>query len=249
MNKPFISVVTVCRNSEKTIARTIESVLAQEFKDYEYIIVDGASSDRTVGIIGQYEPLFEGRMHWTSEPDKGIYDAFNKGIRLASGVYVWIVNSDDFMEKDALNTISSALSELNPSPCAVLGFNARFVKKNGETEIFESSENNIPKSYRRDWPLVPHPSTVVPKEVYVKFGMYDDRFKIMADIDWFHNIYKKGVEIIAVPKVITNMTEGGISTSGTSSNDFSLYLKKNFPCPFSRAAHWSFKKLWELVHN
>lgn len=247
MKKPLFSVVTVCRNSEKTISRTIESVLAQEFKDYEYIIVDGASSDSTVEIIRQYESLFEGRMHWTSEPDKGIYDAFNKGIRLALGEYVWIVNSDDYMEKDALKTISNALADLNPSPCAVLGFNTRFVKKNGETVILEASEKKIPKLYRRDWPLVPHTSIVVPKEVYSKYGMYDDRFKIMADVDWFHNIYKKGVEIIVVPKIITNMTEGGISTSITFSNDFALYLKKNYPCPVSRAAHWLFNKIWNLI--
>ena len=102
---PFITIVTVCYNSEKTIERTIKSVLSQQFTDYEYLIVDGVSKDTTLSIIQKYEPLFNGHMKWRSEPDKGIYDAFNKGCKWASGKYVWIVNSDDYMEPDALTKI------------------------------------------------------------------------------------------------------------------------------------------------
>ena len=104
-SNPFITIVTVCYNSEKTIERTIKSVLSQQFTDYEYLIVDGVSKDTTLSIIQKYEPLFNGHMKWRSEPDKGIYDAFNKGCKWASGKYVWIVNSDDYMEPDALTKI------------------------------------------------------------------------------------------------------------------------------------------------
>lgn len=101
-HRPLFSIATPCYNSEKTIERTIKSVLQQEFKDYEYIIVDGGSTDGTLEIIKKYEPLFEGRMKWKSEPDKGIYDAFNKGVQRSSGYYCWNVNSDDWIEPDAL---------------------------------------------------------------------------------------------------------------------------------------------------
>lgn len=93
----LFSIITVCFNSEKIIERTIKSVLEQSYQDYEYILVDGASSDRTLEIIHQYEPLFQGKMKLISEPDKGIYDAMNKGIRVASGELIGIVNSDDYV--------------------------------------------------------------------------------------------------------------------------------------------------------
>ena len=100
-----ISIITVCLNSEKTIERTLKSVLAQSYKDYEYIIVDGASKDSTIDIVRKYEPLFEGRMKLKSEPDKGIYNAMNKGVHRSEGNIIAIVNSDDWLEKDALETI------------------------------------------------------------------------------------------------------------------------------------------------
>src|SRR5690242_18447201 len=112
MNKPEtkISIVTVCFNSAKTIADTIESVLNQDYKPHEYILVDGASTDRTVQIIKTYEDVFRERgisYLYISEPDRGIYDAMNKGIAMATGELIGIVNSDDWYEKDALNLISS----------------------------------------------------------------------------------------------------------------------------------------------
>ena len=82
------SIITISYNSGKTIERTIKSVLAQSYTDFEYIIVDGASKDDTMDIVKRYEPLFEGRMEWVSEPDNGIYDAMNKGIKLAAGKWI-----------------------------------------------------------------------------------------------------------------------------------------------------------------
>lgn len=94
-----LSIITVTYNSEKTLRDTIESVLSQTYTDYEYIIVDGASKDNTINIVKEYEPKFEGRMRWISEPDKGIYDAKNKGIKMSTGDVVGIINSDDFYHR------------------------------------------------------------------------------------------------------------------------------------------------------
>ena len=97
-----ISIITPCLNSAKTIRQTIESVLNQTYQDIEYIIVDGASTDGTLEIIQEYEDQFQGRMQYVSEPDNGIYDAMNKGIRMSHGNVIGIINSDDFYEEDAV---------------------------------------------------------------------------------------------------------------------------------------------------
>ena len=98
MNKMKISVITVCYNSEKTIGRTFKFILKQTLPSFEYIVIDGASSDNTVNIIKEYAPKFAERnieFYWISEKDKGIYDAMNKGIAMAKGDYIGIINSDD----------------------------------------------------------------------------------------------------------------------------------------------------------
>ena len=114
------SIITVSYNSSKTIEKTINSVLSQTYKDVEYIIVDGASSDGTVEIIKEYEPLFEGRMKWISEPDNGIYFAMNKGIQMAKGELIGIINSDDWYENDAVEKIVYGWSDAGKKPLSVL---------------------------------------------------------------------------------------------------------------------------------
>ena len=247
----LISIITVCYNSKDTVERTIVSVLQQEFKDYEYIIVDGASTDGTVDIIKRYEPLFEGRMLWKSEPDKGIYDAFNKGIERASGRYVWIVNSDDYIEPDAFRTIADNASD---NPEAVLCFATRYVRRDGSTQLLTPSVEGGKKAFARDWAIAPHTSIVVPKAVYDKQGVYDDHFRLSGDIDWMHRMYKAGVPFEVFPNVITNFTEGGLSTSADEvwKRDRIYYFKKNYGNPVARFVHrfvwWAGyykRKLWK----
>ena len=108
MDNPQFSIITICYNSGKTVERTLKSVLGQSFKNFEYIIVDGGSNDDTLDIVRKYEPLFQGRLKWKSEPDKGIYDAMNKGIVRVSGDIIGIVNSDDWLEPDALEKVHNA---------------------------------------------------------------------------------------------------------------------------------------------
>ena len=95
-----ITVITATYNSGATLRDTIESVLRQTYRDIEYLIIDGASKDNTLDIVRYYEPMFDGKLKYISEPDKGIYDAMNKGIRMATGDVVGILNSDDFYTAD-----------------------------------------------------------------------------------------------------------------------------------------------------
>ena len=116
-----ISIITATYNSGKTVRDTIESVLRQTYSDIEYIVVDGASKDNTMDIVREYEPQFNGRMRYVSEPDKGLYDAMNKGIAMATGDVVGILNSDDFYTgNDILDQVAAALTQ-NPNVDAVYG--------------------------------------------------------------------------------------------------------------------------------
>lgn len=210
----FISIVTVVYNGEKTIRRTIESVLCQEFKDYEYIIVDGLSKDNTVNIAKEYEERFEGRLRIYSERDKGIYDAMNKGIKLAKGEYIWLVNADDWIAPDALNSIFSFHKERNLDFAQIIqgGINIRqsddlLIKYSA---IPKGDEHFAEKSRKLQMGII-HPAVVVPQKVYDEVGLYDDRYYISADVDFAIRCYRKGVKIVNIQSVLTNMSDGGIS--------------------------------------
>lgn len=248
---PLFSIVTVCFNSERTLERTISSVLKQDFKDYEYIIIDGGSTDHTIDILKKYEPLFDGRMHWKSEPDKGIYDAFNKGIKQSRGIYVWIVNSDDYIEKDALVYLSHEVSRFDVMNLPIISGALRYFEEETNKEIFTEflSSDMSETCYKRDTTCVVHPATLVPKQIYNEYGLYDDRFYIIADCDFFHRIHKDGQKIVFFNKIITNMSNGGVSGQWTlhrykkSFYDRKLYYKKNYDKKIERYARfliWNF---------
>lgn len=208
-NRPFFSIVTPSFNSVSTIEDTLSSVLKQEFKDYEYVVVDGGSTDGTTDILRKYELLFDGRMRWKSEPDSGIYNAFNKGCKQAIGKYVWIVNSDDYITPNALNVIYQQILFL-PLTLVIGGTN--FISIDGKllnTRIV--TQKDIVTAYKKDW-MVPHPAMLIPKEFYENYGYYDESFRVVADKDLFHRYYKKGLRFFIIDKPITNMRDGGISS-------------------------------------
>lgn len=216
MNRLTFSIITICFNSEKTIERTIKSVLGQTFKDFEYIIVDGASKDNTLDIVKRYEPLFEGRMKWKSEPDKGIYDAMNKGIQRAMGDIIGIVNSDDWLELDALEKVQVAIETNGYRSNALYCGGIYFHKKNSTIKRWDADI----KSFRMQAPLyvmsgIRHPATFVPRQVYKKIGLFNDQMKLSADQDFVLRCYYGGINIIDIPQILSNMSEGGISTEGS----------------------------------
>ena len=232
MLNPTFSIITICFNSALTIERTIKSVLSQTYTDYEYIIVDGGSTDSTLDVIKNYESLFEGRMKWKSESDNGIYDAMNKGIERSSGTIIGIVNSDDWLEQDALSLVNSKfLENERREDCLYCG--GIIFHQDGEKHEWMV---NL-KSFYRQAPLfvmsgIRHPATFVPKKVYDKMGLFDADMKLSADQDFILRCCFAGIEFFAIDKYLSNMAAGGISTCGEkkawqySKHDRKLMLHK-----------------------
>ena len=201
----FLSIITVCYNSAGTIRQTFESVLQQDFNDYEYIVVDGASTDGTLGIIQEYLPKFNGKMRYVSEKDNGIYDAMNKGIRMAQGEVIGLVNSDDFYEKNAFARIYDAVRNV-PDADVYYGL-LRNISLTGE----EINVHRIHHSRLRSCSL-PHPATFIRKSAYLKYGDYDVSFKIAADYELMLRIYLQNGKYCPVNSILTNFRCGGISS-------------------------------------
>lgn len=215
----LFSIITVCFNSEKTIERTIKSVLEQSFQDYEYIIVDGASRDRTTDIICRYEPLFEGKMKWISEPDNGIYDAMNKGIEMASGELVGIINSDDYYEQDALKKAAQAYDGYDYS--VIYGM-LRTISEGKEVMVYIKNHEFLDKD------MIAHPACFITRKIYKKYGGYSLKYPYSADYDFMLRIKEqKEVQFVETYHILSNFSLDGASGSVKAYRD-TLRLQKEY---------------------
>ena len=210
-----ISIITVCYNSQAFIASAINSVLSQDVGYIEYIIIDGASKDGTVSIVES----FGGRvMHFVSEPDKGIYDAMNKGLALASGDVIGILNSDDFYPNPSvIADVVQAFAD-NPDVDMVLG-NVDFVHPDDLTRPvrFYSSFNFKPWQMRFGF-MPAHPAAFIKRTAYERVGPYKLGYKIGADFEWFVRAFLlHKLSYVKLNKTLVRMREGGVSTSGLKS--------------------------------
>lgn len=201
----LFSIITVCYNSEKTIERTLKSVLEQSFQDFEYIIVDGASSDCTLDIIHRYEPLFGDRIKLISEKDKGIYDAMNKGIRASSGELVGLLNSDDYYERDALENVAGAYQ--GDEYTIVYGL-LRTVADGKEVMVYLKSPDFLEED------MIAHPSCFISRKIYEQYGMYSLHYPYSADYEFMLRIRKqKEIRFKEIYSILTNFTLNGASGS------------------------------------
>lgn len=214
-----ISVITVCFNSEKTIERTLKSVLNQTYTNYEYIVIDGKSLDSTPYIIKKYEPLFEGKMRWISEPDNGIYDAMNKGVKLSTGDLICLLNSDDWYELDAFEVMSK---HYNGEKYKVQYAMQRIINEGGE-EV-ECNMVNHAFLYKK---MIPHNTCFVSKEVYKKVGLFNTDYKSAGDYDWAirASLY---TDVIFEPiyRAVLFFCEGGMSSNIISEIEQAIIKKK-----------------------
>lgn len=210
-----ISIVTICFNSEATIRDTIESVLAQSYSDIEYIIIDGQSTDTTLSIIKEYK---ERIAILISEPDKGIYDAMNKGISLATGDIIGILNSDDFYRTNKVITEVVVAYNKSPNTDILLG-GVDFVRSEDISRVVRSYKAVGFKPWKLRFGFMPpHPSSFIRREVYEKIGIYKLNYKIGADFDFFvRSFLVHKLSFIIVDRTWVRMRVGGISTSGLQS--------------------------------
>lgn len=213
-----ISIITATYNSGKTLCDTIESVLNQTYCDFEHLIIDGGSKDNTLEIIKEYEPKYNGRLRWISEPDRGLYDAMNKGIGMASGDVVGILNSDDFYTSDKiLEILSSALEKSGAD--AVYG-DVHFVNDDNLDKCvrYYSSKGFRRWKMRLGW-MPAHPSFYCMRSVYEKYGTFDTDFKIGADFEnLLRLIFVNRIKTVYVPVDCVTMRIGGASTQGLKSH-------------------------------
>ncbi len=200
-----VSIITVCYNSEKTIERTLQSVLSQTYRRIEYLIIDGKSTDRTVELCESWRSRFEEAgmtYRIVSEPDRGIYDAMNKGIGLAGGELIGILNSDDIYESIA---VEAMVSEYLRSGFALAFADIRMILPSGKTFIKKARIRKYTTS--RDWN---HPTQFVRRDVYERFRYRCEN--ISDDMDFYFRVKKAGYPIVVIHEVLADFTMGGVSS-------------------------------------
>jgi glycosyltransferase involved in cell wall biosynthesis len=201
-----ISIITVCRNSEGTIRDTIDSVISQDYSPIEYIIVDGDSTDATLDIVSEFGNDVSLII---SEPDDGIYDGMNKGIKLASGDIIGFLNSDDFYSS------SSSLRQVmevfrNTSTMSCFG-DLCYVDKQDTSKIIRYWKSSVfvPGNFARGW-CPPHPTFFVRSEIYQKYGDFDLSYKIAADIELMMRFLENySIPVEYIPEILVYMRMGG----------------------------------------
>ena len=213
-----ISIITITYNSEKTLTDTLESVLAQTYQEIEYIVVDGASKDGTMELVKKYESRFEGRMRYISEPDNGLYDAMNKGMRMATGEVVGILNSDDYYtDNGVLQRVAEEFRKGNVD--AVYG-DVHYVHPD---DLKHSVRYYSSKPFRR-WMMrigfMPaHPSFYCRREIYQKYGTFNTSYKVAADFEnLLRLVFVNRIRTRYIPMDFVTMRTGGASSSGLSSH-------------------------------
>lgn len=203
MKNVSISIVTVCRNAEATIAGTIESVRSQQHPELEYIVIDGASTDTTADIVRASSNIID---IFVSEPDSGIVEAFNKGISRASGEIIGLINADDELLPGALDCVSDIFNRC-PDVDVVHG------------DVLLCNGGRVVKRVRPagcwwyPWRMVlfNHPATFVRRGVYERYGLFDSDYRIAMDVEMFLRWQAQGVRIRYLPEVLVSMKYGGVS--------------------------------------
>lgn len=201
-----VSIVTVCFNSAAFIEDAFLSVFSQTYDDIEYIVIDGGSADGTVDIIKKYADKIA---YWCSEPDKGISDAFNKGLARCRGDIIGILNADDRYTPRAAETAVKVLTE-NPAAGFVFG-DAQMCDLAGEPLFRWQGDAGYAFSITYDMPSIPHPTVFVRKAVYEEHGGFDTGYKTAMDYELLLRITLKGVRGIYIPAILAEMRLGGES--------------------------------------
>jgi glycosyltransferase involved in cell wall biosynthesis len=208
-----VSIITVVWNNKETIKDAIDSVLSQTYKDTEYIVIDGGSTDGTVDVIEKYRDKIS---IFLSEPDKGLYDALNKGIKLASGDVIGILHSDDlFSDRFVVSDMMERMAVKN----AEIAFSDMLIVDNSIKKIlrYYMASYFSPWMFKIGW-MPPHPTCFIKKSLFDEFGLYSLDYKVAGDFDFLVRIfYARDVSWAYLNRVTVKMRQGGVSNTGFSS--------------------------------
>lgn len=204
--KPRLAtIVTVVRNSAATLHRTIDSIREQSYPDIEYIVVDGGSTDGTLDILRRREAEID---LWLSEPDRGISDAFNKGIALSTGEFIALVNGDDWLEPDH---IAQSIDHLTRS-CADFSFgNLMLHDDDGIALYMIIGDARYSRRLHHAMPAINHPSLVCRKDLYVRHALFDVNYRIAMDYEWLLRNYRLGAVGTYISSLTSHMGSAGVS--------------------------------------
>lgn len=247
---PKISVITVTYNSAQTVEKTIQSVINQQYLNLEYIIIDGGSTDETINIVKRYYPHVSKLI---SEQDRGIYDAMNKGIHIASGDILGIINSDDFYLEGAFEKV---IYEAIKHPSSEVLYGNIIYNVPGRPLCLLRSKYPLRKSDFCYMPLM-HPAVFIRQSCYKKYGSFDMRYRLSADHDLMLRLLEAKVEFHYLDEAIAQMQAGGASTKNLEGvreiqailwkHNASLYTLLRSALYFSRVAIVQLSNEWKMM--
>lgn len=221
-DEPLVTIITVCWNSVRTIEQTIRSVLEQTYRNIEYLVIDGASTDGTLDILRKYDTEID---YYVSEPDEGLYFAMNKGLELAQGDYILLLNSDDWYEPVAVEKLASAIEY---SGCDITGALARYVNPNGTSQVLRAMP--FDHSVLLRMPLR-HETMLIPAALYDKMGPYNTEFTIIADYEYTVRLFESGASYYEIREPLLNFRTEGVSNTAKDRLDAEMrnLISRNFP--------------------
>lgn len=225
MTNPLVSIITVVYNGEAFIEQSIKSVLAQTYANIEYIIIDGASTDGTLDIIKKYEAKIT---TFISEKDSGIYNAMNKGLKLAKGEIIALLNADDYYYPE---TIQSVVNQFEQSNAHIVYGNLMKLRSFGNKDYFKQVAPNI-SLMEKTMPIF-HPATFVKKELYEKIGTFNEKYKLSADYDFIYRAYKADAVFEYLPQPLTVFRIGGASNVTCNSYKEGYQILKSYNSPYA----------------
>jgi hypothetical protein len=250
---PLVTIITVVFNGEKYLERTIQSVINQSYNNVEYIVIDGGSTDGTIDIIHKYDRAID---YWVSEPDGGIYDAMNKGITLAQGSLIGLINAGDDYTDDSIEVVANIHEKHSAS---ILTGNARVTLSKASQWIIESGNYEM-----LPYAMIPHSSVFVPLSVYQQQGLFDTSFKIAGDYDFLSRCYISDIGFTNINQTLSRANPRGVSGSYYSANleftkvrlrhrllpkTYSLFISLRSFCTITIHKGLEFLGLWKFIEE